>query len=236
MDFGEIIFSVIAFVIIIVILSRYFSSTSAFIREYGKMPVSKISKIKNGDTVKFVGEVVYAGSKLRAPLSGRKCSYYAVDVREKTDHKGRRRLRRTFSDEILIEEEFIGELFVKNGSSYAKVDADVINSFLVYDKYYSSGILLNATYTLKKFLLKYGYRSVGASGLNIPLDYSEAILEEGETVLVIGKASWKTAENVELEMPSKKYLEITAIDNDAAYITDDPNIIKAMIPQEEKLS
>lgn len=227
METGPMFLMVIVIVAVIVFINRYNSQRSTLKRIFKKFPYSKIPNVKNGEVVKITGRVVYAGEKLRAPLSGRKCSYYYVAVNERTG-RGRnfgRPIDRTLSIPISIEEEVIGELFIKNGDDYIKVETDKIESYLVLDKNYSSGTFYNATLPLKKFLKKHNHKSEGILGLNIPLNYSEGVLDEGEAIVLIGKARWKNVGEEDWKIPSGKYLEITSTENTPVYLSDDPDLV-----------
>jgi len=81
----------------------------------------------------------------------------------------------------------------------------------------------DATDNLERYLNKKGEKSEGFLGLNKTLRYKEGVLERGEKIAVFGKGIWKDGAFLNLPEKYKKILEVTASEESAVYLSDDPN-------------
>jgi hypothetical protein len=205
----------------IYIYKFYFSSKARLSRKIKNTPAKPIREVLDGEVIKIVGCVYYAAATIAAPLSGRKCSYYKVLVEEE---KGSGITHGWYR---FAEDQKVSLLLVKDGNNYALIDEKYLLSSLVEDKKYYSGFLNDASDNLKNFLKQKGKESTSAlMGFNRNLRYKEGILEEGERIAVIGKASWKNRNELDLNLPVEKVLVIKAInDKNPVIVTDNPDLI-----------
>ena len=75
---------------------------------------------------------------------------------------------------------------------------------------------------MKSTLIVIGFKSEGFLGFNKSIRYKEGILENGEEIAVFGKGKWIAAKLLDLPEKYGKVLEITSNENEAIYLSDDP--------------
>lgn len=213
---GTVISILVIVVLTIIILSKAFSKKTIVLRKLKRTPSKKIRDFRNGDMAKIVGEVEFTKLPLKAPLSGRECTYYYVLV-EKQVSNGK-----SASWKKIIEEEITEDFIIREGENIALIDTNIVKSYLVPDKKYKSGFLNDATSNLESYLHKHGLESKGLFGMNKTLRYREGIIEAGETVAVVGTGQWT---EVSKEFPNKRILKIAAKPENPVYLTDDPTAL-----------
>jgi hypothetical protein len=212
------IFGIIAlFILTVIIIGTLFSKKTIVKRKLKEGKRIPIASFKHNEKARVVGRVECIDEPLIAPLSGRKCAYYCVQVEVKKSSG------KSSSWHDLIEEEVAGKFVVRDGESCAIVDTSQIKTYLVPDAHFSSGFMNDAAPVLERYLLKHGFRSTGILGLNKTLRYKEGILEIGETVAVYGKGSWKELEQTSLPVTNGKILMLAADGEDPVYLSDDPD-------------
>lgn len=209
----------IALAVLIYLLIRYFSGNRLTVEtELAKKPKSDIAGFDEGAVGRISGTVVYGGRTLKAPFSGRLCSYYHVSVEKD-------RGSRNYQYHTIIEEKKAGDVIVRDGDAYALVQTGkLMESYIVPDKSFTSGFLNDAGSALEAFLRKHGKSSEDFLGMNHDLRYYEGILEEGEIVSVSGKGFWKSTKELKLRLPVDKVLLIMPFGEESVMMTDDPGI------------
>lgn len=210
----------IAVFIAIVFFVVFFSQKAIVKRKLKKANSKRISRFRTGDTAKVIGKLTFIEQPLIAPLSKRKCAYYQLHVEQmKTSGKNT-------SWKTLIKEEQYTTFLIEDAGFYAIIRMNNLQSYVVRDRKYSSGFLRDATQNLESVLNSRGYSSEGLLGLNKKLRYSEAVLEEGETIAVFGKGVWKSAKELGLPNSYNRVLEIMADNKNSVCLSDDPSTTK----------
>ncbi|MGZ4035717.1 MAG: hypothetical protein ACXVP4_12695, partial [Bacteroidia bacterium] len=204
----------------IIIYNIFFSKAAIIKRKLRKTVGKKISDFQTGEVAKTVGAIKYVGDTLNAPLSARKCAYYHVLVEERVS-SGKSSYWKT-----IIEEETAAHVVITEGRDYALIETQMVKTYLIDDKQYSSGFLNDATDTLKLYLDRHGYDAVNWLGMNNSIRYKEGILEEGELVAVAGKGTWKKKEEVKLDIPVERILVIGPDNLEPVYFSDDTDVAK----------
>lgn len=196
--------------------SPYAVTRRKLFNENGK----NIFSFQNGEIAKIVGTIKYVAPPLIAPLSGKNCAYYHVVVQQyKSGHKGGGFWR------TIIEEEGVGNLVIKDGSSYAMIETGKVKSYLKSHRIYTSGFLKDPTVKLENYLSEHGFESAGL-GMNYSIRYMEGILEEGEMLSVVGKGSWKRKSEITMEIPAEKILVIARPDDRIpVFFSDEPKAL-----------
>jgi len=207
-------------VVTIIIVSNFFSKKAIIKRKLKQATGKKISDFISGDIAKVVGKVEIVGEPLIAPLSGRRCAHYTVLIEEKVS------TGKSSHWKAIIEEEKAGEFVIRDGRHIAHINSEVVKSYLVEDKQYSSGLGEDATDVLEKYLNDHGQKSEGIFGWNKTIRYNEGILEEGELIAVIGRGEWKNAEQLKLPDTYDRVLAITSTEQEPVYLSDDPDTVK----------
>tara|TARA_B110000211_G_C13988009_1_gene512633 strand:+ start:189 stop:446 length:258 start_codon:yes stop_codon:yes gene_type:complete len=72
----------------------------------------------------------------------------------------------------------------------------------------------------KLFLAEHGTESEGFLGFNKKLRYNEGILEEGEVVAVLGKGTWKSGKDLNINGSLIQMLEIKVDKDLPVYLSD----------------
>lgn len=183
-----------------------------------KTPARKISEALEGESVRISGKIVYLGRTMLAPLSKRKCVYYHVTVKDNSSHK------EILKNYIDIDEEYAEDVVIFDGENYAMINTHTVASDIVKDENFYSGFWNIATPELKEFLKKHGERQTDYVGWSLDLVGKEGILEEGETLTVAGKATWRRSTEFNLKMPSARILYINPLNEHGVYLTNDPNV------------
>ena len=216
-----IIIPIIAIVVgIIAFVNYYFSKKNVIKRKLKKATGKKISEFLNGEIAKVVGKVDCLNKPIIAPLSGRPCAYYYVLVEQKVSSGKSSHWKK------LIEEEIAGAFVIKDGRYCARIDTKNIKSYITEDRKYTSGFLEDATEVLEKYLNDHGQKSEGILGFNRTLRYKEGVLEQGELIAVIGRGEWKHVNQDQMTSSFGKVLEISSTEEEAVYLSDDPETVR----------
>lgn len=235
--FSENLVTIIVVLAIIgaLIYSIFYNNGAIINRELKKIEKKKIYDCQTGEYVKVEGQIKYVGTPILAPFSGKPCSYYYVLVEEhrsysnfdngglKVGEKGdiKKPLGRWVT---IIEEERGNDLVINDGNSYALIETNMIKSNLKVDKIYLSSTAGNPIEKLEKYLEKHDIKDMNSFGLNKSIRYTEAILQEGDTVVVAGKVAWKRKSELKLEMPIERILVLGANGNTPVYLSNDPKL------------
>ena len=207
---------IVVFVIGIIIYGEIYGKKAVVKRKLEKTVSKRISEFKDGEVNKFIGNIEII-DPLLAPISGKECSYYYINIEERVRVNSGSK-----TWETIIEEELSNKLLIKDGNKYAYINDKNMNSFIIDDKRFSSGFLNDAHIILEKYLNKHGHKSTGTLGMNKNIRYKEGVLEKDEKVAVFGKGEWQNAEKVGLPSSYGKVLVITAPGNDGVYLSDKP--------------
>ena len=207
---------------IIVFLTNFYSKKAIVKRHLRKAVLKNISSVADGEVAKISGRVELTGPPLTAPLSGRKCAYYHVLVEQQVNTGKSSHYKK------VIEEEVAGPFGIRDGRSCARIvirDSGAVSrdveSYIVDDRKYSSGIFNDPTEVLEQYLSAHNLKSEDFMGFNKSMRYKEGILEEGELISVLGKAKWKHAETGEWSDDFGKLLIIGPTDKMPVYLSDD---------------
>lgn len=194
----------------------YLAKPARIINKLHSIKVKKIAEVKEGETVRIKGRIMYLGKTIYAPASGRKCVYCHIIIeKEGYSKNGGKRWYEIIDDEIA------GEVVIYDGKNYAFIETSLVNSYIVQDKEYSSSTLKSAKGKIEEFLKKHGHSMTDFFGFENSYKYKEGVLEEGETIAVIGKATWKTDLEVDFKIPAKRILVLNAQEG-PVHISDDP--------------
>lgn len=211
---------VIVVVVAVIVLAFVFSKKAVMRRALKKAPYRRIHEVQTGEKARVVGRVVYAGQVIQAPLSGRHCVAYHIEVQE-LQNRGKHS-----SWVTVINEEHRGDIVIHDGMGNALIDSKHVQTLMVQDANFSSGTFNDATPHLEEFLRLRGRKSTGLLGLNKGLRYREGILEQNEVVAAVGVGTWGSAGAKNLNLPNDRLLLLTPDEKGKLYITDDPSLIK----------
>jgi len=205
---------IIPIIILIIIWGYFFNEETRIKRKIKRAPQKLIANFKDNDKAKIKGQICEIDKPLTSPLSNRECIGYHVIVQQK------KRSGDTSSWDTIINDTIIKDFIVSDKGLNAIVRTNHVKSVIVKDQKLQSGFLNDATPQLESFLRKHGKESEGLLGFNKTLRYKEGILEKGELVSVLGKGTWKTTDELNIKLSTKKVLEITSDENDPVYICD----------------
>ncbi|MCA6361411.1 MAG: hypothetical protein IM638_00100 [Bacteroidetes bacterium] len=205
---------IIAVVALLIFLAWYFGEKTTVFRNIRKHQPQQVSSFREGEAGRVQGKVVFHGQTLRAPLSGRECSYYRVIVEEyrssgKSGHWHK-----------VIDDVKAGLVLLHDGSGYALINAESARCFIVPDANFNSGTFKDAPAHIEEYLKTHAKKSTGIFGWNKSMRYKEGLLEEGEVVNVAGKAVWRDAKSLGFQLPVDKILVFSAEQDAKLYFTD----------------
>lgn len=144
----------------------------------------------DGRRVAVVGRVQEGAASVEAPLSGRRCLAYRIEVERyvtTTESSSRGYWRSWIVEQGGVDLELAGE------TGRAVVPAADAELLLEQDAYSTSGSfeLESANPNQEAFLRRHRRRSRSLLGQNFKLRYKEGIIERGEIVAAVGVARWK---------------------------------------------
>lgn len=209
---------VVLFIILIAglaVAAWLFSKKAKVKRLLKKTPSMRIGEFLGGEAGRITGRVIFAGETLVAPLTGRKCSYYQVEVQE---YRSSGKSGHWYT---IINEERAGDIILNDGTNYCMIGKGTLKSYLNMDANYNSGTFKNATPELEAFLVSRGYKSTGLLGLNKSIRYKEGILEENEVFTAAGIGAWTTGRPSNVNLPGSRYLLLGPMPDGCIYLTDD---------------
>lgn len=201
---------------IIVVVVNVFSKRQRIKRRLNKMPRRMIAEFIEGETACISGEIILTGDILTAPLSGRLCAFYDIEV-----NRGSGKHRHQ-----ILSEQTIGTIMISDGTGYALVDPEHLDFYVEQDGNYSSGIFKNATQQLEDFLVSRGHKSTDFLGLNKDLDYHESVLESKESVALAGIGSWTTPNKLGLNFDANRILVISGTKKFPVRLSDEKGVLK----------
>lgn len=201
----------------------YNSPGKKIMRSLKKSPAKPINSVRDGMLVRLHGVAKLAQEPLIAPLSGRKCVYYHIQVEQKGDKNSWRQILSEFKNQNFY-------LQVGNELALVKAQAKHRTLFhLVADHNLRSGWRNDATPTMEEFLNKHGKRSTSMLfNLNKTLRYKEAIIEPGEQIVVKGIGKWQALETPIAGFSYSRVLNIVSTQREKLIVTDDPKALKIL--------
>jgi len=194
--------AVLGIVAVGLVASRVFSTEAQVQRGLGRLPVVAIKAVKPGQDVKVEGRLRYHDKPLEAPLSGRKCAFYALRVEVHSAAKGWLPLILEEAGEDFWIEDDTGKILVRaaGGQIVAVHDAS-LHSAALSDK---------RAVNVDAVLAKHGHTRHGAE-LDEPhqqFRFFEGVLEEGEIVAARGIGG-ETPEGLELHAPKHGHVKVS---------------------------
>lgn len=205
---------------LIIFISYYFSKKRIILRALSKIPLRRITNLKQNEVSKLYGKALHVKEPLIAPYSKRECVFYQIKIEQKVSSGKSSRWK------TLIEEEQMQDFFIESNGDMVIVKPQKhpknYNCFLVKDKKQNSGTFNDASPKFESLLSKYNIRSTYILGFNKTLRYEEGIIEIGEHITVAGIAKWKSLSNPLPEYPYSKIAELESSDKQKLLITDLP--------------
>jgi len=225
MNLDGILFAAVFVAVIGLILSKmYMSPRQVAKRALGAVQLVPIARASEGSLVKVTGRLSIVGEPLRAPLSGRECAAWHVEVdqHESSGDGGG-------SWKNIIWETSAGTFLFQDSTGRAIVNALGARLVLVLDAHFKSGTFNDARPQLEAYLTSHGHESTGFLGFNKAIRYREGALEAGEEVTVLGQAHWEP--DPDPHAPSQGYRQramrlVLDIPSGEAemIVSDDPNL------------
>lgn len=160
----------------VVFTAWYYSEAATLKRQLRAAKPWPLHELPEDTLGRVIGTAQILGVTMTAPLSGRECVFYEITV---TEHHGKS------SSRLLTERQGVPFLLVE-GHARAIIEPTDAKVVLTQDARASSGTLDPATPTEEAFLNKHGLSSTGWLGFNRSLTYTEAIIEVGERITVLG--------------------------------------------------
>ncbi len=218
---------IILFILIIVLLylSFYFSRSEIISRKFNKSKYKNIAAFKDGEFGTIIGNIEQIETPLIAPLSGRKCAFYFVIVKEFAHNYGSK--RKEWKN--IIEKEAACKFIIKDNLDFAYVNSSKIYSHVLKDFEYFSNNDNDATEKLEQFLKDNNHSSKNILARNKNLKYIEGIIEIGDQIAVSGKMEWKNTAELGLNLSSANVLVVLPTEKeDEIYLSDATHIIREL--------
>lgn len=223
-DYSHLIFPIafVSIVIIVIVLSYYFSTKQKVIRALSKLPMQRISSLKTNEFSKITGRAKAIENPLVAPYSKRKCVFYTIKIEQ------RKQSGKSSKWKTIVKEEKIQDFLIESGGDYILVNPKQqpknYLSYLVVDSKTSSGTFNEASIKFENLLKHYNIKSQGFLGFNKQLRYTEGIIEIGEKIIVAGYVNHKTLSQQIAGYNYSKIVTLKSTNDQKIIITDLPNI------------
>jgi hypothetical protein len=162
------------------VLRVFFSDRAKAKRAIKRAKRKNIADVQDGEIVKIRGTLRYAGSTVVAPISGRQCVAFNVMVEQS---QGKRTPIRFTEDDCTT-------FLLEDATGKALVSPTLARLVVSTDAHRRSGVFEDPTPQMITLLDDHGVDYKGIF-LNNETRYVEGILEEGETVAVLGLAHWE---------------------------------------------
>jgi len=202
------------------ILSIYFSKKNRMLRAFKETRRKNINSIKRNEYAKVIGKAKHIEAPLIAPLSGRKCVYYHVVVEVRGDKTWRKII-----DDVKCQDFFISvntEMAIVQTSDLDKTSNYV---HLVKDFNKESGFRNDASEKLETYLKTYSKKSTGLFGVNKQMRYREGVIELNEDIAVKGICEWQNFSEPIDGYSYSKILTLTGTKKQKLLITDEPKAL-----------
>lgn len=214
---------IISVIVIIVVLSNYFSDKNVIKRSLSKIPLRSATNLRTNELSKIHGKALHVKGPLIAPYSLRKCVFYQIKIQQKVKSGKSSRWK------TLVEEEFMQEFFLENNGEMIIVKPIAkpknYKCYLVKDSTQRSGSFNDASPKFKALLDAYNIDSTNWLGFNKTLKYEEGVIEIGEHITVAGIVKWKSLKEPIPEYPYSKIAALESVENQQLIITDIQEIV-----------
>lgn len=181
-----------------------------------KRKAKDMKDVLDGEEVRIKGKIVFVGKTLLAPLSQRKCVYYQVLVNDSSAQK------EILKNHLHLSETRATDIVLFDGLHYAIINKQKLQAHVLFDHSQSSGFWQITSEELVAFLKRKVGRTKDYVGWSLDLFAEESVLEEGETVEVLGTAKWKSSSLFkELRIPADEVLYIEPAADNGVYLTDE---------------
>lgn len=201
----------------------WFSRDQRGKRRLKNLESSAIADVQDGALVKITGKLSLGGlQQLDAPLTGRTCVGYVVEVKE------RKQSGANANWITIITKEDAVDFVVEDATGKALVKAAGSHLVLVRDGHLRSGALSDHSDRGQAFLLAQGTPSENILRMKKSLRYEEGVLEAGEEVSVLGIARWEAIPESmrrEGDAADAKWLAFDTKDAHTLTISDDPSTL-----------
>ena len=159
-------------------LSYYFSANEKLKRRMGKLPVVPLGEVSDGQEGRFVGELLLGDHHLVAPISGRPCAAWRVRIYENRGKNG---------SHLQADEWEAFSFRMRDGDIVAEVEGDGLELAMKMDRKGHNSLFGGGQgEAIEAFMRERGLRVRGMF-YKKHLSYEEAVLEEGERVVVAGR-------------------------------------------------
>ncbi len=210
----------------------YFSAHQRAIRKIRGVAITRVADAKDGEWVRLVGTVQAGTRTLSAPLSGRACGYFDVQVQVRVSRGKSSHWRSLFHEIESV------DFVLDDGSGQAQIQTQHFSCAVVRDHHRTSGTFNDAGEDLIELLARHGHEPTNMLGMNKTMRYDEGVLEPGEQIAVIGRARWEDDPSPGAVAPASggyrgsnraKRLVLEASDQ-PVHASDDPKALTLMEP------
>lgn len=196
---------------------RHHAPEAVIRRSLTSTTIVRIADFPEGATGKIMGVLRYAGDHLEAPLTGRHCAYFDVQVSVECDKPG-------CGHFDLVASDFGGQDFlIQDDTGVALVVVENEAALIHRDREQEATVTTNPKDRLGLFLLKQKQATRGR------FFYREGVLEQGETVVAWGHGTWEPdpdPSTAKLYRERAIRLVLRAPARSQIYISDDPEMIR----------
>ena len=210
---------ILILVISLITIISYFSNKAVVLRTLRKKKKTAISSLQEGQIAKVIGKAKSISEGLSAPLSGRKCVYYKIEVQEKRGGKNRHW-------HTIINDEKAQDFIVESYAGKAIVKMYSYKGYFLEDKKYKSGFFEDTTLKLENYLEKHGKKSLSILGFNKTMRFKEAIIAIDEEIAVMGMVKYQDSSQYGIKSSYSKLPVLQEEAKTQLFISDDPKALE----------
>jgi hypothetical protein len=196
----------------------WFNPNRASVRAMARISRRSIASVSEGETVRIVGTLECAESRLTAPLTGRSCVAYQVIYAIEEAGLGLRK-RRT--------ETTARQFFIRDDTGLVHVCIETPTLAPLRDRHWSFGQILGAPELFERYLARHRL-SRRRFLFKRRAEFFEGILEKGQRVAVTGVARWDVdaQDAVTNYREAPRRLTIDATDTVPVMVSNDPRAMR----------
>lgn len=209
--------SIVAF---IAIMKYIFNEKNKIYRKINSHKNSLIKGAFPGQEIRIKGTIVSTGASLNSPLNKIECQHYKVIVDQLVSSGKSQHFKNVLNDEEKT------SYLIKQDNSYAFIRSNNLKSYIETKTYSNYGVFNKNKVDFSDYLILKSVKLDGFFGSKNKFRFKEGVLVENSEITVLGKGSFKDAEQLGFDSSYGRILLIEPLDDSYVYLSNDKRLIK----------
>lgn len=215
---GLLIFGLV--VLLIAILKTIFSEKNKIYRKIKSQKNTLKKSAQPGQLARIKGKLISTGDEIHSPLNNVKCLHYKIVVHQLVSSGKSQHFKKVF------EQEEKSEYLIKQDNSYAYIRTSNLKSYIKPKAYSNYGIFNKNKVDFTDYLRFNNVKLKSFLGSKNRFRFREGLLFEGSEISVLGKASFKDADQLGLPISYGRILLIEPTEDSYVYLSNDSRLNK----------